>query len=120
MIQTVRHLVTTPLARGCSDTLTVMKLKQEAADWLSPPDPSVNYHIARDMRHRGTAAWFIGSSTFMNWTQSSSLMWIHGKRMIFAVRVNGVTTDLKFHSGLRQDCPYVCHMIRLVQCFVFL
>jgi hypothetical protein len=92
-----RHHATPSLARECSDTLTVMKLKQAAAEWLSPPDPSANYYIARDTRHRGTAAWFIGSSYFMDWIESGSLMWIHGKRTISCRMCQRVTTDLEFH-----------------------
>ena len=49
-------------------------------EWLSPPDPSVNYNIARDAHHKGTALWFTESSTFGDWKESGSLLWIHGKR----------------------------------------
>jgi len=95
-MKTVCHLVMPSLARKCSDTLTVMKLKRAAAEWLSPPDPSVNYYIARDTRHRGTAAWFIRSSFFMDWIESGSLMWIYGKRMILRCTRHGVMTDSEF------------------------
>jgi len=81
-IKPVRYPVTVPsLAGKRSDTLTVMQLRQEAADWLSPPDPSVNYHISRDMHHKGTTTWFIESNTFRDWKESGSLLWIYGKRM---------------------------------------
>jgi len=43
--------------------LSVMKSRQVTAESLSPPDPSVNYFIARDTHHEGTATWFIESST---------------------------------------------------------
>jgi hypothetical protein len=81
-IKAVRYLIIVPSLVGeRSDTPTVMQLRQEAADWLSPPDPSVNYHTARDMHHKGTTTWFIESSTFRDWKESGSLLWIHGKRM---------------------------------------
>jgi hypothetical protein len=51
--------------------------------WLSPPDPSVNFNIARDARHQGTTVWFTRSGVFTNWMKSGSLLWIHGKRMLF-------------------------------------
>jgi hypothetical protein len=49
-------------------------------EWLSPPDPAVNYNIARHTRHAGTAVWFTESSTFKDWKESGSLLWIDGKR----------------------------------------
>ncbi|KAH9958154.1 hypothetical protein BC827DRAFT_1156957 [Russula dissimulans] len=59
------------------------QLRQDLAKWLSPPDPSVNYNTACDARHEGTAVWFIESSTFENWKDSSGLLWIYGKRPVF-------------------------------------
>ncbi|KAH9998866.1 hypothetical protein BJV74DRAFT_190418 [Russula compacta] len=55
------------------------KLRQDIVEWLSPPDPSVNYKIARDTRQKGTVVWFTESSTFKNWKASGSLLWIYGK-----------------------------------------
>ena len=57
------------------------QLRQNFAKWLSPPDPSVNYNTARDKQHRGTAVWFIESSTFREWKKTGRLLWIRGKRM---------------------------------------
>ncbi len=58
------------------------KLQQDVQSWLSPPTPWKNYRIARESRHKGTAEWFVGGSTFSEWKSSgpSSLLWIHGKR----------------------------------------
>jgi hypothetical protein len=50
------------------------------ADWLSPPDPSVNLDVARDYRHEGTAVWFTESNTYRGWKEFGSVMWIYGKR----------------------------------------
>jgi len=81
-IKAVRYLVIVPcLVEERSDIFIVTQLRQEAVDWLSPPDPSVNYYTARDTHHKGTTTWFIESSTFRGWKESGSLLWIHGKRM---------------------------------------
>ncbi|KAF8487513.1 hypothetical protein DFH94DRAFT_29981 [Russula ochroleuca] len=56
----------------------IAKLRQDLANWLSPPDPSINFNTADHARHKGTAEWFTQSSVFNNWKESSSLLWIHG------------------------------------------
>ena len=58
----------------------IVKLRQDLAKWLSPPDPFVNFNTADHARHQGTAEWFTQSSVFKNWKESSSFLWIHGKR----------------------------------------
>jgi len=78
VIQAVRYLGT---ARQRSDTLAVKRLRNTAVEWISPPDPSMNYNSARKTRHKGTTAWFIESSTYKYWKKSGSLFWIYGKRM---------------------------------------
>src|ERR1700747_2431916 len=52
-------------------------------EWLSPPDPSVNYNTARKAYHDGTATWFTRSEIFERWKESGSerFLWVHGKRM---------------------------------------
>jgi hypothetical protein len=82
MIHAVGYLINTPSFAGdSSDILTGTPLQQAAVQWLSPPDPSVNYHTACNTHHEGTTTWFIESTTFKDWKQSGSLFWIHGKRM---------------------------------------
>ena len=49
--------------------------------WLSPPDPSTNYNIAREDHLDGTSSWFIQGGTFKDWKEKGSLLWIYGKRM---------------------------------------
>ena len=59
------------------------KEKEKIMQWLHPPDPSTNYNMARQARHRGTAKWFLdeSGSTFNQWKKSiGSLFWIHGMR----------------------------------------
>jgi hypothetical protein len=56
------------------------QLRKDLTDWLSPPDPFIDFNTADHARHEGTAEWFTQSSVFRNWKESSSFLWIHGKR----------------------------------------
>ena len=58
------------------------QLRQDLRAWLSPPDPSTNHDTACNVRHKGTATWFLEGRTYEEWksTGSESLLWIHGKR----------------------------------------
>ena len=56
------------------------RLQKEARTWVSPPDPSPNYNIAREIHQNGTATWFCEGSVFAEWNTKGSLLWIHGKR----------------------------------------
>jgi hypothetical protein len=58
------------------------ELRRALREWLSPPDPSVNYNTALESRHEGTATWFTHGHTFANWKQSGSLLWIYGNRTL--------------------------------------
>ena len=60
--------------------LTGDQLRKDLRNWLSPPDPSVNYNTASDARHEGTTLWFLACDAFKNWKMSNSLLWIYGKR----------------------------------------
>ena len=60
--------------------LTGNQLRQGLENWLSPPDLSKNFNTAVQARHEGTAEWFTQSAVFKSWKESSSLLWIHGKR----------------------------------------
>ena len=60
------------------------QLLKDLASWLSPPDPFINFNTASDAHHEGTGMWFIESCTFQNWRESSSLIWINGKRASFS------------------------------------
>lgn len=48
--------------------------------WLSPPDPSINHNTACEIRHDGTATWFIQGNIFRGWKEKGPLLWIHGTR----------------------------------------
>ena len=58
----------------------IENLREDLANWLSPPDPFINFNTADHARHEGTAVWFTQSDVFKNWKQSGSFLWIHGKR----------------------------------------
>ncbi|KAH9054131.1 hypothetical protein EDB87DRAFT_1689540 [Lactarius vividus] len=55
------------------------RLQRESRSWLSPPDPSSNYNIARDIHQDGTARWFCNGSVFAEWNAKGSPLWIYGK-----------------------------------------
>ncbi|KAF8256562.1 hypothetical protein EI94DRAFT_1858098, partial [Lactarius quietus] len=55
------------------------RLQRESRSWLSPPDPSPNYNVAREIHQNGTATWFCKGSIFAEWNAKGSLLWIHGK-----------------------------------------
>ena|SRR6267154_4028299 len=69
-----------------SNTLTGNQLRQDLRRWLSPSDPSTNHNIACNAHHDGTANWFFNGSFYKEWrsTGSSSLIWIHGKRVLLS------------------------------------
>ncbi|KAF2621127.1 hypothetical protein BU25DRAFT_325665, partial [Macroventuria anomochaeta] len=47
--------------------------------WLSPPDPSTNYHKALQQRQEGTGQWLLHSLMFKQWNvQQNSFLWLHG------------------------------------------
>ena len=86
------------------------KLQQDICNWLSPPDPWKNHHIARASHHTGTAAWFTHGNTFSEWKSSppSSLLWIHGKRGLPPGAYGFLDADsLSFRSGRRKEYTLV-------------
>ncbi|KAK8156950.1 nucleoside phosphorylase domain-containing protein [Phyllosticta citribraziliensis] len=47
--------------------------------WLSPPDPSPNYHNAIAKRYEDTGSWFLDSPEYDEWKeQRGSFMWLRG------------------------------------------
>jgi hypothetical protein len=56
--------------------------------WLSPSESLMNYNLGINAYHEGTATWFMEGSIFQEWHMSGSLLWIHGKRMLFRYSVN--------------------------------
>ncbi|KAI0289213.1 hypothetical protein BC826DRAFT_957470 [Russula brevipes] len=54
------------------------QLRQSFRTWLPPPDPSINHITACKDQQSGTARWFIEGSTFREWKENGSLLWIRG------------------------------------------
>jgi NACHT domain len=72
----------TALHPGSND-LTRRPQQQDLRKWLSPPDPLVNHDTAFTVHHKSTAAWFFEGSVFNEWKSTPSLLWIHGKGLLF-------------------------------------
>ncbi|TFY52102.1 hypothetical protein EVG20_g10704, partial [Dentipellis fragilis] len=54
---------------------------QKCYDWLSPPDPSINYNLAQEKKGnmKTTGQWILHDSRFTAWMQGShSSLWIYG------------------------------------------
>ncbi|KAK2036581.1 hypothetical protein LZ31DRAFT_615046 [Colletotrichum somersetense] len=52
---------------------------QKIREWLSPPDTSTNYNLARERRHKGTGLWLLESAAFKEWENGSRKhLWLHG------------------------------------------
>ncbi|RHZ74957.1 hypothetical protein CDV55_109120 [Aspergillus turcosus] len=53
---------------------------QRACEWLSAPNPFIDYTRAINEHHPGTGSWFLEDEQFLNWTRSTnSFYWIFGK-----------------------------------------
>ncbi|KAH9066711.1 hypothetical protein EDB87DRAFT_452663 [Lactarius vividus] len=63
------------------DDMRRNQLRYDLRNWLTPPDPSVNYNTACGAHHKGTAAWLTRGDVFNGWKASGCLLWVHGKRM---------------------------------------
>jgi hypothetical protein len=66
----------------CSNILTGNELRRALREWLSPPNPSINYYTALELIHEDTTTWFTQGHTFADWKQSGSLLWMYGNRML--------------------------------------
>ncbi|KAH9053695.1 hypothetical protein EDB87DRAFT_202491 [Lactarius vividus] len=61
------------------DDISRNQLRRELRNWISPPDPSINYNTACGAHHKGTAAWLTRSDAFKGWRTDGCLLWVHGK-----------------------------------------
>jgi hypothetical protein len=112
IMRSVRILIFTDVDFWCLlFILTETQLKEKMHKWLSPPDPSKNQNIARKSHHKGTASWFFQGSIFEEWKQSSSLLWIHGKRTSLFFSATQHSTNSSVHSGVWQERPVVCYFL---------
>lgn len=63
-----------------SQIFTGKQLRERLQTWLSAADPSTNHNILCGSQLKGTAQWFIRGTVFDQWKNTSSFLWIHGKR----------------------------------------
>ncbi|KFZ01827.1 hypothetical protein V501_09775 [Pseudogymnoascus sp. VKM F-4519 (FW-2642)] len=53
----------------------LIKIRQ----WLSPPDPSVNYQKSCKQREEDTGLWFLNGEEYTKWkTDAASIIWLYG------------------------------------------
>jgi len=53
--------------------------REKIHQWLSPPDPLLNYQKALKQRQADTGLWFLESSQYGKWkTDPTSFLWLHG------------------------------------------
>ncbi|KAF7980533.1 hypothetical protein HWV62_37665 [Athelia sp. TMB] len=76
--------------------------EKEVYVWLAAPDPSKNYHAARDSHHTDTGSWFIRGPEFLNWkSRPDRPLWIHGSRKLLLI-VRTPRAHIR-SSGMRED-----------------
>jgi hypothetical protein len=64
----------TPITNPARDK-TLSKIRQ----WLSSPNPSVNYEKALKLRQHDTGLWFLDGERYANWKiDAASYLWLHG------------------------------------------
>ncbi|KZP12764.1 hypothetical protein FIBSPDRAFT_1049820 [Athelia psychrophila] len=52
---------------------------KEVCRWLAAPEPSRNYHAARETNHAHTGSWFICGNAFTRWKAApDELLWLYG------------------------------------------
>ncbi|KAH9016734.1 hypothetical protein EDB85DRAFT_702270 [Lactarius pseudohatsudake] len=61
------------------DDMSRNQLRRDLRNWISPPDPSINYNTACGTHHKGTAAWLTRGDAFKAWRAHGCLLWVHGK-----------------------------------------
>ena len=54
--------------------LIVEHLVRDLRDWLSPPDPSTNHYIMRDIQYEKTATWVFDEDIFQEWESWGSFL----------------------------------------------
>ncbi|KAI9434703.1 hypothetical protein H4582DRAFT_1881751, partial [Lactarius indigo] len=61
------------------DDMKRNQLRRDLRNWISPPDPSINYNTACGAHHEGTATWLTRGDAFKGWRTDGCLLWVHGK-----------------------------------------
>ncbi|KAF3935527.1 hypothetical protein ABW19_dt0201550 [Dactylella cylindrospora] len=58
--------------------LALNQKREKIRNWLSPPDPSINYNQALQRRHKGTGSWFLEGNDYKEWKKQGSFLWLNG------------------------------------------
>ncbi|KAI9446074.1 hypothetical protein H4582DRAFT_526080 [Lactarius indigo] len=61
------------------DDINRNQLRRDLRNWISPPDPSINYNTASGAHHEGTASWLTEGDPLKRWRADGCLLWVHGK-----------------------------------------
>ena len=86
---------------GNADLYGIDDNRKRIHQWLSAPDPWLNYNKALKERQAGTGTWFIESKQYTNWkTNSGSFLWLHG--------IPGCGKTI-LSSTIIEDVLYHCH-----------
>jgi hypothetical protein len=65
------------------------QVQEKILKWLSPPNPSTNHNKARGVHEKVPPRWFLEGSIYREWKEKGSLLWVHGKRMVFILSRSG-------------------------------
>lgn len=53
---------------------------QRVKDWLSPPEPSINFNKALKQRHGSTGQWFLESELYQSWKSTpNAFLWLYAR-----------------------------------------
>ena len=85
------------------------QVREGLVRWVIPPDPSTNHNIACGIQLGGTAQWFFRGAIFRDWKTTSSLLWIHGKRMFSLLVSDALLMSTRILSGIWEEHPLVSH-----------
>ena len=107
MSATVRTLYTSFL-QG-THTVTGEKVLHKIRHWLTPPDPSTNYNNGLRNLHWESATWLLDGRVFQDWHSTDSLLWIHGKRMLWELGPYLFLMLPTFDSRFGEEHPLVRH-----------
>ncbi|KAF9873496.1 hypothetical protein CkaCkLH20_08955 [Colletotrichum karsti] len=91
--------------RAIQDDLHFQQLKQ----WISAPDPSINYNKALGQRHEGTGKWFLDNGEYSNWKTApgSSSLWLHGfPGCGKTILISTIVQDLIHNDPCTDRCVY--------------
>ncbi|KAH9173577.1 hypothetical protein EDB89DRAFT_706276 [Lactarius sanguifluus] len=77
------------------DDIDRNQLRRDLRNWISPPDPSINYNTACGAHHEGTASWLTRGDPFKAWRADGCLLWVHGKRSGKSILSSVIIRDIE-------------------------